>query len=84
MEAGYLTLSDIEVKALRAYLQKGGFLIIDDSREDFQRGKSGWANTEVMLALVLPGLHPVDMETSHPIFNLLLHHPLAQHCQTVL
>ena len=69
VEAAYLTLTDKEAAALRKYLLKGGFLIIDDSREDFDRGKNGWANLEAMFKLVLPGLHPIDMETSHPIFH---------------
>ncbi|MFI5230488.1 MAG: DUF4159 domain-containing protein [Gemmatimonadales bacterium] len=69
VEAGYLTLTEKEATALRTYLLKGGFLIIDDSREDAQRGKAGWENLEAMLALVVPGLHPIDMEPSHPIFH---------------
>ena len=69
VEAGYLTLNDKEVAALRKYILKGGFLIIDDSREDIRRGQSGWANLEAMLKRVLPGLHPVDMDPSHPIFH---------------
>jgi Domain of unknown function (DUF4159) len=69
VEAGYLTLNDKEVKALRSYVLKGGFLIIDDSREDEQRGRSGWANLAAMFQRVLPGLHPIDMNPSHPIFH---------------
>lgn len=69
VEAGYLTLDDKEVLALHKYLVRGGFLIIDDSREDAFRGQSGWANMESMLQLVLPGLHPVDLDVSHPIFH---------------
>jgi hypothetical protein len=69
VEGAYLTLNDKEVIALRTYLRKGGFLIIDDSREDLFRGKSGWANLEAMLKLVLPDLHAVDMDPSHPIFH---------------
>lgn len=69
VEGGYLTLNEKEVAALRKYLLKGGFLIIDDSREDTRRGKSGWSNLQAMLALVLPGLHPMDMNVSHPIFH---------------
>jgi Domain of unknown function (DUF4159) len=69
VEGAYLTLNPKEVAALRKYILKGGFLIIDDSREDTRRGKAGWANLEAMLALVLPGLHPVDMNVSHPIFH---------------
>jgi len=69
VEGGYLTLTPKEAAALRKYLLKGGFLIIDDSREDFQRGRSGWSNLEAMLQLVLPGLRPIDMDPSHPIFH---------------
>jgi hypothetical protein len=69
VEAGYLTLSEKEVLALRKYLERGGFLIIDDTREDAFRGQSGWANMVSMLQLVLPGLHPIDLDVSHPIFH---------------
>jgi hypothetical protein len=69
VEAGYLTLSEKEVVALRKYLERGGFLIIDDAREDAFRGNSGWANMVSMLQLVLPGLRPMDLDVSHPIFH---------------
>jgi len=69
VEAGYLTLNEKEVLALRKYLLRGGFLIIDDSREDAFRGNSGWANIVAILQLVLPGLHPIDLDVSHPIFH---------------
>ena len=69
VEAGYLTLSQSEVLALRKYLLRGGFLIIDDTREDEFRGNSGSANMIGMLQLVLPGLHPIDLDISHPIFH---------------
>jgi hypothetical protein len=69
VEGGYLTLTEKEAAALHKYLLKGGFLIIDDSRDDFQRGKNGWANLQAMLQQVLPGLHPIDMTPSHPIFH---------------
>jgi hypothetical protein len=69
VEAGYATLRDREVVALRRYLERGGFLIIDDTREDAFRGNSGWTNMVSMLQLVLPGLHPIDLDVSHPIFH---------------
>jgi len=69
VEAGYLTLNEKETAALRKYLLRGGFLIVDDSREDFQRGRSGWSNLELMFRQVLPGLHPIDMTPAHPIFH---------------
>src|SRR5678816_2905350 len=49
VEADYLTLTEKEVLALRKYLLRGGFLIIDDTREDAFRGQSGWANMTAML-----------------------------------
>lgn len=69
VEAGYLTLNQKEVLALRKYLVRGGFLIVDDSREDLQRGRSGWANLEAMFKLVFPNLRPIDMDPTHPIFH---------------
>jgi hypothetical protein len=75
VEAGYLTLSQREVRALHDYIVKGGFLIIDDSREDSMRGRSGWGNLEAMMQLVLPGLHPIEMTPSHPIFHAFFNIP---------
>ena len=69
VESAYLTLSDKQARALHDYLLKGGFLIVDDSREDFQRGKRGWANTVAMLEKVLPGLHATELTPAHPIFH---------------
>jgi hypothetical protein len=67
VEAGYLTLNEKEVLALRKYLLRGGFLIIDDTREDGFH--SGEANMVSMLQVVLPDLHPIDLDVSHPIFH---------------
>jgi hypothetical protein len=72
VEAGYLTLSAREVHALHDYIVKGGFLIIDDSRED---GMGGWANLAAMMQLVLPGLHPIAMTPAHPIFHAFYNIP---------
>jgi hypothetical protein len=69
VEGGYLTLTPKEVAALHAYLLKGGFLIIDDSRDDPRRGGGGWANLAAMLQEVLPGLHSIDLKPTHPIFH---------------
>jgi len=69
VEGGYLTLTAKEAAALRKYLLKGGFLIIDDSREDLPRGQRGWEQMEAMLSLVLPGLHPIDLQPTHPLFH---------------
>ena len=63
-EPGYWYPNDSEVLGLRQYLQKGGFLIIDDFH--FQ---NEWAVFERAMRRVLPGglIRPLDI--SHPIFN---------------
>lgn len=68
-EAGYWTLTDKEAASFRAYLEKGGFVIFDDSRDDFYRGGGGWPNFEANMQRVLPGARFIDLETSHPILH---------------
>ena len=75
-EPGFWEMSDEEVAALRAYVQKGGFLIFDD----FAGGH--WYNFERQMRRVLPDVRMVRLDASHPIFdsffripNLDYHHP---------
>jgi hypothetical protein len=62
-EAGYWTQTDEEASNLRAYLQKGGFLIFDDFRG------GDWANFEAQMKRVLPDVRMVELDVSHPIFH---------------
>lgn len=62
-EPGYWTQSDEEVLGLRSYLEKGGFLIVDDFRGGDLR------NFQEQIARVLPGAELVRLDVSHPIFN---------------
>jgi hypothetical protein len=68
-EAGFWRLTPAETAGLRAYLQKGGFVVFDDFRDDFFRGGGGWPNFEANMAQVIPGARFVDLEASHPIFH---------------
>ena len=68
-EVGYLNVTDEEVAALRAYLLKGGFLIVDDFRDDFQRGNSGFSNFTGVLSRVMPASKLVRLDGAHPIFH---------------
>ncbi|MEP6491212.1 MAG: DUF4159 domain-containing protein [bacterium] len=68
-EAGYWTISDAEVAALRKYLLKGGFLILDDSRDGRFPGNMGFANIEANFRRIFPDLHFVDLTPAHPIFH---------------
>jgi hypothetical protein len=67
VEAGFLTITDGEATNLRKYLTRGGFLIIDDSRND-GRGSS-WYNMEAGLRKVLPKMQVQPLPITHPIFH---------------
>ena len=71
IEVGWWTLSESEAAALRAYIQKGGFVIVDDFKVLGWRGNTtgGWEPFAHNLNRVLPGAQVVDLDTSHPIFH---------------
>ena len=63
-EPGYFTLSgDAEVKNFRAYLQKGGFLILDDFRGN------DWGYMEQQVARAFPEGRWVDLDAQSPVFH---------------
>ena len=62
-EPGFWEPTDVEVTALRTYLQKGGFIIFDDFAANH------WYNFEAQMRKVLPDARPVRLDTSHPIFD---------------
>jgi hypothetical protein len=62
-EPGCWQPTDDEVKGLRNYMRKGGFVIFDDFRGD------DWHNLEEQMRKVLPDLRFVVLEETHPIFN---------------
>jgi hypothetical protein len=63
-EPGFWRPSTKEAEALRAYLLKGGFIIFDD----FFGG--AWNNFEAQMRAVLPGLVPIPMTGTEPIFRV--------------
>ncbi len=62
-EPGFWTLSDKEAAGLRAYLSKGGFLIVDDFV-----GRH-WSNFAEQMGKVLPGGRLVEVDNNHPVFD---------------
>lgn len=70
-EPGGAYLDEEESKNLRAYLQKGGFLIVDDFKLPGWRGLpgGGWEPFEENVRRVLPGVKFFDMDPSDPIFH---------------
>ena len=67
IEVGWWTLTDREAVALRAYLRKGGFVIVDDFKLTGDRGGGGWETFAVNMQRVLPGARFVDMDVSDPM-----------------
>ena len=63
-EPGFLTLTDQEVLNARAYLKKGGFLLVDDFTDEH------WTNFEAQFKRILPDLTPIEIDLSHPIFHV--------------
>jgi len=61
---GTAGFTDQEVRALREYLLKGGFLWGDDFW-----GDASWAHWEQQLARILPGLTVRDIEPGHPLYD---------------
>ncbi len=70
-EPGYWMTNDEEVAALRQYLDRGGFLLIDDFH-DYGRGMTGpqWNNMYSNLKRVYPDQEPVEMTATHPIWSI--------------
>jgi len=63
VEVGFWDASDTEVEALGAYLQKGGFLIVDDFR-DVQI-----YNIQDILQRAVPGARLLEVPDDHEIFD---------------
>ncbi len=75
-EPGFWTMSPEELAGVRAYVNKGGFIIFDDFA-----GRH-WLNFEEQWRTAFPNLVPVRLDKSHPIFdsffrieNLDMSHP---------
>ena len=63
VEVGRWAPNEAETSALRRWMQRGGFLIVDD----FQ--SPDWFNFEHQMARVLPGLRVQPIPPTHPIFD---------------
>jgi hypothetical protein len=69
IEVSWWTLTDREAAGLRAYIQKGGFVIVDDFKKPGDFGSPGWEPFEANMKRVLPDVRFYDMQASHPIFH---------------
>jgi len=62
-EPGYWYPNEEDIQGLRSYIQKGGFLIVDD----FDGGE--WPPFEDAIMRVLPGARIDRLDLSHPVFH---------------
>jgi hypothetical protein len=72
IEPGWWTPTDTEAAALRTYIEKGGFVIVDDFKVrgwGGGMGGGGWENFEAQMQKVLPAARFVEMDIAHPIFH---------------
>ena len=63
-DPGYMRFTREEAAALRAYLENGGFLWVDDFWGDAE-----WGAFERFMREVLPGTHWREVPLDHPIFH---------------
>jgi len=63
-EVGYMQLNDEEIKGLREYLLRGGFLLVDDFRTQRQM-----QIFQYYLRQALPEYELKQLDITHPIFN---------------
>ena len=66
IEPGSMVLSEEEVVALREYLLRGGFLMVDDFW-----GEAEWANFALEMKRVFPNRPIEDIPLDHEIFNIV-------------
>ena len=67
-EVGFWNPDESEARALREYMLKGGFLIVDDFSDMRSQGRA-FRNFERQLAKVLPEGRLIELNANHPIFQ---------------
>lgn len=65
VEAGFASFSQQESEALREYLDRGGFLLVDDFHGSYQ-----WSQFEKWIGQVYPEREIVDIPPEHEIFHV--------------
>lgn len=64
IEPGDIALSMTEAKAMRRYLNNGGFIMVDDFWGDME-----WYEFEDAMKMVFPNKSWVELELDHPVFS---------------
>ena len=66
VEVGSMTLSAEEIRTLREYLLRGGFMMVDDFHGVYE-----WQQFEAVMAQVFPDRHIRDLGNDHEAFHVL-------------
>ena len=66
IEPGGMDLTEAEVEGMRNYLERGGFIMVDDFWGEYE-----WNVFESQMERVLPGKRWIDLDLSHPIFHIV-------------
>jgi hypothetical protein len=66
VEVGYWSLNDSQARRLREYLDRGGFLVVDDFHGGWE-----WSTFEAGLRKIFPDRPVVELPDSDPIFHVL-------------
>jgi hypothetical protein len=69
IEPGWWQMTDSEATSLRDYIEKGGFVIVDDFKPTGFQGCDCWEHFEANMRRVMPDAHFVEMNVSHVIFH---------------
>lgn len=72
IEVGWWQMTDTEATNLRAYLDKGGFILVDDFKVrgwGGGMGGGGWDTFEENVRRIYPNPRFYDLDVSHPIFH---------------
>lgn len=69
IEPSWWRITDAEADNLRTYLDKGGFVIVDDFKTEQWRGGRGWAQFADNMRQVVPNGEFADLDITHPIFH---------------
>jgi hypothetical protein len=69
IEVSWWQMTDAQAATLRTYMQKGGFVIVDDFKAEGDFGSPGWGPFEQNMRRVFPGVRFVPMSAAHPIFH---------------
>ena len=64
-EPGYWNMEDEHVERLREYLNRGGFILFDDFRNDYE-----WINLYEEMKRIFPDIEPQELPPDHPIWSI--------------